>query len=88
MDVISEIKKQLGTPQFIIGAEKTLKELRKGNLSKAYFSANPKPELVEDIESLAKLSDAEIVRLEVPNDELGTICKKPFPISIIGIKKQ
>ena len=88
MNVISEIKKQLNKPQFIIGAEETLKELRKGNIVKAYLSVNPKPELVADIESLAKLSDVELVRLDVPNDELGTVCKKPFPISIIGIKKQ
>ena len=88
MDIISEIKKQLGTPEFIIGAEETLKELRKGNLAKAYLSSNPKPELVADIESLAKLSDVEIIRLDVPNDELGTMCKKPFPISVIGIRKQ
>lgn len=88
MDVISEIKKELTSPNLIIGADETIKELRKGNLVKAYVSTNPKPSFMSDIESLAKLSDVTIVPVGVPNDELGTICKKPFPISIIGIKKQ
>lgn len=88
MDIIGEIKKQLGTPQLIIGAEETLKELRKGNLAKAYLASNPKEDIAADIESLAGLSKTEIVRLDVPNDELGTLCKKPFPISVIGIRKQ
>lgn len=82
-----ELKKMLGSEKLIFGGEESLKTLRKGGLSSIIFSQNPKPELKKDIEKYAEISSVTIEILDVPNDELGTICKKPFPISTIGIRK-
>lgn len=87
MDAISEIKKSLGSTQLIIGAEECLKALRGDGLAKVFVSSNPKPALREDIVRYAGIADVEVVQLEVSNDELGTACKKPFPISVIGLRK-
>lgn len=86
MDAIAEIKKLLDSEKLLIGSEQTLKELRTGSLSKVYMAQNPKPELKEDIERYAGIAQVEIVLLDVPNDELGTLCKKPFPISVLSVK--
>ena len=43
--------------------------------------------LGKDIVEYAKLSDVEVVDTAVPNDVLGTLCKKPFPISVIGLRR-
>ncbi|MBD3208843.1 ribosomal L7Ae/L30e/S12e/Gadd45 family protein [Candidatus Woesearchaeota archaeon] len=88
MDAITEIKKQLGSEALIIGAEKSLKALRAGTLAKVFLATNPRQGVRDDIDRYAKLGDAEVILLEVPNDELGTMCKKPFPISVIGLKRQ
>jgi large subunit ribosomal protein L30e len=88
MDAISEIKKMLNKPELILGSQKTIKELRKGTLVKVFLAQNPEPSLAADIESLARLGNVPVVKLNVPNDELGVACKKPFPISVIGLKKQ
>jgi len=87
MTHIEDIKKLLGTDKIIIGSERTLKELRKGTLTKIYLSTNPPSKVKEDIEHYAKLSDVEIINLPLPNDELGTTCRKPYPISVLGVKE-
>lgn len=88
MDATSEIKKLLTSERLIIGAERTLKALRQGTLEKIYLSSNPAPQVKNDLERYTSLGGTEKVELDVPNDELGTLCKKPFPISVIGLKKQ
>jgi ribosomal protein L30E len=34
-----------------------------------------------------KLSGFEVLDTKVPNDDLGTVCKKPFSIALIGVLK-
>ncbi|RME78115.1 50S ribosomal protein L30 [Candidatus Woesearchaeota archaeon] len=83
----TEIKKLVAEGKAIIGTDETLKGLRKGAIAKVYVSANT-PEMVkEDIERYAKLSGAQVVHLELSNDQLGDVCKKNFPISILSVKK-
>lgn len=82
---VNEIKKQLD--KLLIGTKSVLASLRTGGLLKVFISSNASTIVVGDIEHFASLSDAEIEVLEVSNDELGVICKKPFSVSIVGIKK-
>ena len=87
MSVIAEIKKLLESEKLIIGAEETLKSLRAGTLEKVFLATNPKVSVQEDIERYAQLANVEVVATEVSNDELGTLCRKPFPISVIGLRQ-
>jgi len=80
-----EIRKNLNTDKLIIGTEKTLKLLRQGKLSKVFLSKNAASDTVADVEHYATLSKVEVVHLDVPNDDLGGICKKPFNISVLGL---
>lgn len=82
---IDEIKKLLGSEKLIIGAQGVLKALRKGSLAKAYLASNAPPAVRSDIERFGGLGGVAVIMLDVPNDELGTMCKKPFPIGVIGI---
>ncbi|MBN1274785.1 ribosomal L7Ae/L30e/S12e/Gadd45 family protein [Candidatus Woesearchaeota archaeon] len=87
MDATSDIKKLLGSDRLIIGAEKTLKALRQGALEKAFVATNPKESIKRDLDRYATTNSVPIVDTGLPNDELGTLCKKPFPISVIGLRK-
>ncbi len=88
MEIKDEIRKLLESDKLIIGTEKTLKELRAKNLEKVYVASNTKEETVNDIKHFASLAEVEVVELDVPNDEVGTICRKPFAISVLGVKAQ
>lgn len=67
-----------------IGTQKTLKALRLGKLAKVYVTHNCPPILKQNVERQAELNKTEVALLEVPNSELGTLCKKPFSINLLG----
>ncbi|MBW2968853.1 ribosomal L7Ae/L30e/S12e/Gadd45 family protein [Candidatus Woesearchaeota archaeon] len=82
-----KIRKLLASDKIIIGTEKTIKELRKGKLSKIFISATCSQKTVADLEKYAGLAGVEIQKLKLPSDEIGVICKKPFSISVLGVLK-
>ena len=84
--MVEEIKKLLGTEKLLLGTERTMKALRSGTLEKIFVAANANPKIVEDIEHYKDIAKIELVKLKESNEELGTICKKSFSISVIGVK--
>lgn len=84
---IEEIKKGIETKGVVLGREVTLKSIKRGLIRKVFMSSTVDPEIKSDVEQYAKISPIEIVELVYPNDELGALCKKPFPISIVGVLK-
>ncbi len=72
----------------ILGAERTLKELKKGNVEKVVVAINYPEEEKERIKYYAELAGVELVVYEEDNKELGALCQKPFPVSVLGIKKK
>lgn len=83
---VDEIKKLLKSKVLIIGADRVLKALKKKELAKIFLASNASEALVKDVEYYASLSKVEVEKLDLPNDELGVVCKKPFSISAIGMK--
>jgi len=49
------------------------------------MTSNCPNDIRNDFSHLSRISDVKIIELDVPNDELGTICKKPFSISVAGL---
>ncbi|MBN2459061.1 ribosomal L7Ae/L30e/S12e/Gadd45 family protein [Candidatus Woesearchaeota archaeon] len=85
---VDEIKKMLKSGSLVIGAESTVKALRKNELVKVFLASNAPEGLVNDIGHYAAIAKVEVERLEIPNDDLGVVCKKPFLIACIGLKQQ
>jgi ribosomal protein L30E len=81
---VEEIKELLPSGRLTIGTDTTMKALRAGKLEKLFVSKNAPEEILSDIEDIG---GAETVRLNLVNTELGTVCKKPFVISILGLLK-
>ena len=82
-----EIKNAIKKNKLIIGTENTLKSLKLGKLVKIFLSKNCPANIVNDIKHYAKLSATEVVQVDMGNDELGIVCKKPFLISVLSIEK-
>jgi len=82
---VEEIRKLLKEEKLIIGTDRTIKMLRLGKLGKIFVSANTRDEA--DILHYSGLNKTEVVKLKYPNTELGVICKKPFAVSVIGVKR-
>ena len=82
---ISELKKLLKTERVILGTDRTLKLLKLGTADSVFLSSNCPEEVKKDIEYYAKLSNVPLIYLKQPNDELGILCKKPYPVSVLSV---
>lgn len=80
----AEIRKLLGSDKLIIGTDRCMKLLREGQLKKVMLANNAPVSTVEDVQRFGE--GVEVIVLDVPNEELGVFCKKPFNISILGIR--
>ena len=83
----TEIKKLIKSGTFIIGTEKSIKQLKMGKVQKVLVSSNCPASVEKSINHYAGMNGAEVHKLEYPNDELGVICKKPFSISVLSFLK-
>ncbi len=82
---ISELKKLLKTDNVVLGTERTLKILKSGNAEKVFLSSNCPDDVKKDVEYYAKFAGIPLIYLKQPNDELGILCKKPYPVSVLTI---
>ncbi len=80
-----EIKKNLKTDKLVIGTDKTVKLLKLGKLAKIFIARNTAELIEADLNYYSKINDIEVLKLNIDNDELGVLCKKPFSISVIGL---
>lgn len=82
----SEIRKLLGTEKLIIGTERVIKALKQGDVSKVILANNTPVETHKNIERYQEIMKFEIQEAKETNEELGTLCKKPFSIAVIAIR--
>lgn len=82
-----DIKKLLTSKKILFGKDEVLKNIRKGLIAKVFVASNCPDEAMKDIAKYSKLSGFEVLETKVPNDDLGSVCKKPFSIAIIGLLK-
>ena len=83
----SDIKKMLKNESLVIGSDRVLKLLRAGQMESVYLASNAPKAVVEDVTRYAGLGSVSVEVLQMPNDDLGVACKKPFNIAAIGLKK-
>ena len=85
---IEEIKKNLKNSRIILGTDRTIKKMKSGEISKVFLSSNCSAKVKADFDYYGKISGCPVEVLDVPNEELGLVCKKPFSVSVVGLLKQ
>ncbi|MBI2134095.1 ribosomal L7Ae/L30e/S12e/Gadd45 family protein [Candidatus Woesearchaeota archaeon] len=85
-DSITEIKKGIKEKKAVIGTKKTLEGLKLGKLQKIFVTSNCPEKIKQDIEHYTQTTKCEVEFLNIPNDELGVVCKKQYGISVLGLK--
>ena len=80
-----EIKKNLKTDKLVIGMDKTVKLLKLGKLAKVFIAKNTAEITENDLNYYSKINNIELSKLNIDNEELGVLCKKPFSISVMGL---
>jgi ribosomal protein L30E len=85
MDEADEIKKAMQRKKMLIGKESVLRAIKKGQIEKVILSANY-PEK-EETKRLCNVGQIAVIESKLTNEEIAALCKKPFNISAVGIKK-
>ncbi len=85
---VDEIKNSLKGRRLVLGASVAVKSLKRGSLAKVFLSSNCPESLKKDIAYYCGISGCPVETLDVQNDELGVVCKKLFPVSVVGLLKQ
>lgn len=68
----------------ILGLERTLKKVRRQEVSCVYVASNSHAK--EQLINLGKTMNIEVVVLEENSRELGVLCKKPFFVSVLSFE--
>lgn len=80
---MDDLKTALKEKTLVFGTENAIKKLKNSSATKVFISSNCPENVRKRIEYYTKLGKIELVKLEIPNDEIGLICKKPFSISVL-----
>jgi large subunit ribosomal protein L30e len=87
MTDIEEIKKNLKTTKLSIGTDETLKQLKLGKIARVFMASNCSDSTKKDLEYYCGLGSVELIKLDLPKDELGILCKKQFSIAVLSLLK-
>ena len=87
-DQVKEIKTSLQEGRLVVGSGSVLKAVKSGSVAKVFIALNCPNTTKETITRYAELAGIQVEELSQNNEELGTICKKNFFISILAIKTE
>jgi large subunit ribosomal protein L30e len=85
MDANIEIRRAVETGKVEFGEKQTEKNILKGNGELIIISSNAKKLLKERLKHYSKLSGILFYEFKGTSIELGSVCGKPFPISVMTI---
>ncbi len=81
-----QLRKLIEEKKVTIGTAATAKALRLGQLKRVVIAANAAAATRDSLQRGCTTTGVAVDELSVPNDQLGTMCKKPFAISVLGIR--
>ncbi len=81
---LEELKKAIKEKKLTFGTNQTMRKLRLGKLNTVFLASNCSSKVRDDIKHYAKLADAKVIELEIPDDEIGIICKKRHSVAVLS----
>ncbi|MBQ6220604.1 MAG: 50S ribosomal protein L30e [Methanosphaera sp.] len=87
MDIERGIRVAVDTGKVILGSNKSIQAIKLGNGELVVLAANAPKTLKEDIEVYSKLSEIPVHVFDGSSVELGSICGKPFTVSVLVIQE-
>jgi len=85
---IDELKKLALEKKVIFGSNDVIRKLKQGKIRKVFLASNVPNDVEEDIQHNASITQAEIEKIGLPNDEFGMLFKRVHPVLAIGVLKE
>jgi len=80
-----ELRMALNTGKVHLGTKVAMRELRRGRAKIAILSSNCPDRTKESIMTNGQLSDIPVLEHQKDSIDLGVLCGKPYPVSVIVI---
>ncbi len=83
-EIRKELRAALEKGKVVIGTKESLKAAESGKVKTLVYSANCPPALRERLKTVAAAQKIEVEQFDGNSVELGTMCGKPFAVSILA----
>lgn len=80
-----EIKSFLEKRRILIGGKEVMKALKRAKINKVYLARNCPEKTRKEILYYANFNKIPVEMLTLDNQQLGSLCRKPFGISVLGV---
>jgi large subunit ribosomal protein L30e len=85
MDIGREIRKAAETGRVLFGTKRSIQAVKTGEAKLIIMASNTPSQTREDLEYYTGMTDIPIHYFEGSATELGTLCGKPFIISVVSV---
>mgnify|MGYP002635913009 CR=1 FL=1 len=66
------------------GFKESIKKIKIKKVGTVFIAKDCPEDMREDIKLNAKISGVNIIELDATSQEIGAVCKKPFPITVLS----
>jgi large subunit ribosomal protein L30e len=80
---IEELRKIIKDKEVVFGTDRTISLIREGRAANVFVSSTCPEDIRADIKHYEGISKFKVTYLDITNEELGIICLKPYPVSIL-----
>ncbi len=87
MTQVSDIKDASKAGKLLIGWNSVKSAIQSGLVKKVFLSSTVQESVENDVESYSKIGGFPVEKFSGDAYELGVLCKKPFPVTVLGIKE-
>jgi large subunit ribosomal protein L30e len=88
MSLTKQITLALKEGRVLFGIRSAKRAITSGKVETIVVASNCPVTLVSELENLSKISGFSLSSFDGSNTELGTLCRKPFPVSVLVVIKK
>ncbi len=85
-DIEKQIALLMSTGKVMLGTRRTTKELMLGDVKAVIYADNIPERTQEDLQHYAQLANVKLIKYEGSSLQLGKLCGKLHPVSLIAVK--
>lgn len=86
-DKLSGLRKKVLENKIVKGTNEVRKKLMENQLEKVFISKNCPADIKEELKKICKSTNTEIEETDMTNEELGTVCRRQYSVSVLGVLK-
>lgn len=84
-DLNVDIRLAVDSGETALGENKAVEAIRKNSAKVVVVASKNKNETVQDVMHMAKLSNIKVLVFEGTSMELGSVCGKPYSVSVLSV---